>query len=397
MRALAEAGCEIIVVAGVPKGDKAGVVASSDYWGSHVCYVPYRTPWSGKRRLSRVWKRLCSEVFSINRFCGWATKASAAAMEVLVAHKVDMIMTISSPFESHLVGLMIKRKAGLPWITSFSDPWPSIILPPPYNAASVPILSRVQVRVMRRVLEKCDAVHMPNIHAIKWVEQRVSVPIMHKMYVIPHVASPLPEQVGCSNSGFLAHVGSLDRGRLSRPLLEAINDVATQHPQEFHGLLCVGPVCREFLAQVGRMKMEHFVKVLPAVSSEQAMMIARSSTAVLVIEANMPQSPFLPSKFVDYAGSGRPIIAVTPRISPIRDYLERFGGGCAVIHDRAEIAAAIRDAFVEKDSACSPLAPSGNSKLSDLFIPKHIANQYMEMMQGVLSSVDNASHVRREK
>jgi hypothetical protein len=141
----------------------------------------------------------------------------------------------------------------------------------------------------------------------------------------------------------------------------------------------------------------HLVKMLPAVSAEDAMVNAASSTAVLVIEADMPESPFLPSKFADYAVTGRPIIAVTPRISPIRDYLDRCGGGCAVVHNRGEIVAAIRDAFVEKDSACSPHDPSGNNQLAEFFIPKHIADQYMQMMQDVISGFHSPSHARREK
>jgi hypothetical protein len=97
------------------------------------------------------------------------------------------------------------------------------------------------------------------------------------------------------------------------------------------------------------------------------MAIANRAVALLVLEADMPESPFLPSKFADYARVGRPIIAVTPNRSPIRQYLNQYGGGCAVTHDRQEISRAI--GMVLKNEANHIIK---NSTLSNQFSSKSV-------------------------
>ena len=49
------------------------------------------------------------------------------------------------------------------------------------------------------------------------------------------------------------------------------------------------------------------------------------SDCLLVIDADFKNSPFFPSKAVDYAGSGTPIIGITPAGSPTSLFLERLG------------------------------------------------------------------------
>ncbi len=51
----------------------------------------------------------------------------------------------------------------------------------------------------------------------------------------------------------------------------------------------------------------------------------RLSDCLIVIDADMPGSPFLPSKVVDYTGSGSKIIGITPTNSPTAQFLDRLG------------------------------------------------------------------------
>ena len=49
------------------------------------------------------------------------------------------------------------------------------------------------------------------------------------------------------------------------------------------------------------------------------------SDCLIVLDLNIPKSPFLPSKVVDYAGSGSLILGITPEDSPARDFLNNLG------------------------------------------------------------------------
>ena len=98
----------------------------------------------------------------------------------------------------------------------------------------------------------------------------------------------------------------------------------------------------------------------------------------------MPQSPFLPSKFADYARIGRPILTITSPESPIRDYMDRYGGGLAVTHTASEIAEAIRVLFTDQvwiDRQERPLT----NELASCFTPETVAGEYTKMFHSLAS------------
>ena len=51
----------------------------------------------------------------------------------------------------------------------------------------------------------------------------------------------------------------------------------------------------------------------------------KNSDLLIIIDADLTESPFLPSKAVDYAGSGTPILAITPKDSTTKKFLTELG------------------------------------------------------------------------
>ncbi len=238
--AISNCDCKTIVLAGVPSDDKSSLGSSTNS-SRHVRYVPYTIPWIGKHRLTRIWARICLEVSPINRLFGWVTRASDAAMEILSDRKIDIIMTSSSPFESHLVGLELKRKTGLPWIASFSDPWPISFAPVPYYTRGLPVIREVSRFLARKVMHECDAIHMPSRYGVEWTEKISGVPITDKSVTIPHIGSRASNaEMASDYVGWLAHVGDLSRERVSQELLAGIKKAHQEIPNRFKGLLCAG-------------------------------------------------------------------------------------------------------------------------------------------------------------
>jgi glycosyltransferase involved in cell wall biosynthesis len=52
-----------------------------------------------------------------------------------------------------------------------------------------------------------------------------------------------------------------------------------------------------------------------------------ASHVLLLVEAPLQEGIFLPSKFVDYVQTGRPILAVSPRLGTVADIIGPRGGG----------------------------------------------------------------------
>ena len=67
---------------------------------------------------------------------GWKPFAIKAALNEIALGQVAGIISTGPPHSTHLAGLALKKKTGLPWIADFRDPWTTVY----YNAFSpVPI------------------------------------------------------------------------------------------------------------------------------------------------------------------------------------------------------------------------------------------------------------------
>jgi len=71
------------------------------------------------------------------------------------------------------------------------------------------------------------------------------------------------------------------------------------------------------------------IEVVDPVPYIQSVELMSASDALIVIDANLDINPFLPSKVIDYVGTGKPIIALTPN-GPTKDLLDELG--CPVLN-----------------------------------------------------------------
>ena len=350
-----------------------------------VYRIPHWIRPQKKHIMGRLTSKIMQELYSCNPFSQFVRLAEKKSTELIQNKKIDCIFSSSTPFESHLVGLALSRKSDMPWIASFSDPWPGSINPSPYKE-KVPFISAIQEYYLHKVLKRCSAVHLTNKYAIDLIENRTGLPIKDKSFVIPHIGSERDsKKLTDEYQGWLVHTGNLTRHRVSLPLLSAIKKVNTAIPNLFKGLICVGNVCPEFKSLVNKLGLEKCVRMLGHLPQEEAIEIAENAEALLVIEADMKFSPYLPSKFADYIVTGKAVIALTPPVSPIRDYLKKSCRGIAISHDEDLIAAELERFWgsMIRGTACSEKDLLEQS-LQNEFQPLSVGNRYKKMLSNIL-------------
>ncbi len=378
-RALANAGCEIMVIAGLDAD------AEMPQWPFPVHYIKSEVATPNPARGPAL-KRFIISLHNFFKRRGWWRRSSADGTKIVREFNPDIILSFSSPYDSHCVALELQRKTGIPWIAYFSDPWPPLIMPVPYR--ELPrgrgrLKTLWEIRFVRKTLRKCDALVMGNFYALEMMEKEIGIAVIGKGFAIPHIGS---EKSGWGEAidKKLAHIGELCDRRNSPELLAAVKRVAAEMPDRFQGLVLVGEVCETFRDLIRREEMEDMVECVGHVPEARAQEIASRSGALLVIEANMGVSPFLPSKFADYAMTGRPIVAITPAAGAIRDYLKKHGGGWAATHNVDQIADAIRQAFQAKNDGQPESSLIAQSTLSSPFRSESVARLYMNMFESVL-------------
>lgn len=375
--ALCRAGCQLEVIAGLENCD-----TESEGRAYPVHYIP---EFQDGRALGSPHRWIRAGVHMAERCIGsdWLGEARRVCLERCRTFRPDVLLTASLPCDSHLVGADVHAATAIPWVAFFSDPWPAHICPIPYRRPT-PLYRRLAaMHTVRRILMQCDALVMTNSYGLQLMSRATGLSLRDKGHVIPHigVSASCPEKLMPQ----LVHIGDLTR-RCSPALIDAVKTVAGELPDRFRGLLCVGNAHDEYRDLAARMGAERHIQFIDHLPNAEAELLAAHSQVLLVIEAEMRESPFLPSKFADYARIGRPILAITPPRSAIRDYLRERGGGLAVTHHAADIADGIRTLFtapswcVEKGQVCS-------ENLASSFEPERIATAYLEVLRSVTSEV----------
>jgi hypothetical protein len=100
------------------------------------------------------------------------------------------------------------------------------------------------------------------------------------------------------------------------------------------------------------------------------------SDVLVVVEAACEEGIFLPSKVVDYAQVGRPILALSPRCGTIVDLIGTYGGGIAVDHQSSDDIGHAMGTMYSLWKEHTLTDRLGSSRLYALFSPDRIVEQY---------------------
>jgi len=320
-------------------GYQPHVVASSFEGGTnadqHVRRVPGKQE-SGRRRLAsrliRWWMRNSAPY---DDRLPWIPYASGAAADVIGSRRVEAIFSTSPFLASHVVALLLKRRYGLPWIADFQDPvrdnpfrtrrWFF-----PYDA----ILERLFFHFADRIIANTDTV------AEAW---RARYPkSAHKVSVLWNSFDPREEIVTAKRPErthrVVAHVGTLYGDRHPGRFLEALERLGVR-ASEIRVKL-VGPIEPQMLQHLQplfdrltkRGVLEYGNRV---VDRAEALRDTAAADYLLLLDLNAKDAAFqLPSKLLDYVRYGKPVLAYTPRNSPVERILAEGGPAFVAIDPR---------------------------------------------------------------
>jgi glycosyltransferase involved in cell wall biosynthesis len=375
-----------MVVAGSDRGD--AFLTTLEGGDVSVHYVPYTRP-SGFGPL----KHIGEQINGVNLYGEWVTTTYQLVKSLISSWAPTCLMTSSMPFESHLVGIRIKREfPKVPWIASFSDPWPSWIAPFPYKRKRIPFISGLQKKMIGEVFMRADAVHTPSRVGAELGFISLKPDECRPIVAIPHVGAsvaPMARTVDCTgNPGDLVHLGHISRERVTEELFAAIRTLTDEGTSSFRKLVCYGKVCREFQYLVIKYGLEGVIQMPGEVAPDRASEIASTARALLVIEAPMAFSPYLPSKFADYAVAGVPIVAISPERSDIYNFMSTFGGGIVGPHDRKQIARAIASVL----SGVSTGERTGGA-LASCFTPETVGKAYLRLVETAVASAQGGARL----
>lgn len=308
---------------------------------------------------SRVWRFILRMIFFF-RTGVWCFDNMCFPPEyregcrLLQEEKYDVILVRCGVFSSLISAVALSKKFHIPFVININDPF----LPyPPAGNRFWRWLCRLQYRCLGCKLRRAAALTFPSQRLMDY-ELRQSG-LAHEAVgiwrVVPHIALPdsIVNQSGALTDGgekassencrndeiHIVYAGGLGPKRSLKPLLWAAGDFRRQNPDVRFRLIFAGtsPQPEEF-KMIEEFGLQACFDYLGRVSYEQALSLQQNADINLIIEADLPEGIFLPSKLVDAAQVGKPILALSPRIGVLRDLNERFHfGEVADNKNRAEV------------------------------------------------------------
>lgn len=312
---------------------------------------------------------------------GWYFSGLKKARQIIQEHRVDIIISRSTPIASHLIALRLKRTSQLPWIACFSDPW----VLNPYTAYPCALFRKPQEYLEKTVLFNAERIIVTNEQTKQLFLE--NYPLGEKIRVISNSYDPevIPRQGSAPKNKNLVitHTGNFYGKRSPEPFFKALAAVILK--QEFRNTISVqlfgsiGP----FQNLISQYHLNETVHIRNAVSRREALRHLGDSDILLLIDAvHKGESPFLPSKLMDYIGIGKPILAITPKGASM-DVMKITKTGVAVLPDDRE---GIQKAIMQYVTSWQQGQLQGEPDWSEIqkYSAPILAQRFSEYMQEVI-------------
>jgi hypothetical protein len=317
-------------------------VITYDVCGRQNAAIPtYHVPAFKAQRI--VWYSSLLTRLAYTRYYEAVYRISLTAIE---NQKPDIVFSFSNPQASNVLGAYIKKRLGVPFVSHFSDPY----YDNPYNTYGRRAAKNV-LRTEQFIIEQSDAVVFVNDTLRDLVMRKYAPSLSIKTAVIPHCFDralyPPADRSRTAALFIMSHIGAFYRLRTPEPLFQALALMKKRRPRLEDSLIVrlIGGVNdyakyggSELERLVRKFNLEKIVEVLPVMNYKDSLGAMVQSDCLLVIDSDIPGSPFLPSKLIDYIGSGKAIVGITPPDSPTHRVLQELGARSFQHRQAAELA-----------------------------------------------------------
>jgi glycosyltransferase involved in cell wall biosynthesis len=254
---------------------------------------------------------------------GWIPAAVGSGLHAL--HRgARVIWTTSPPASAHVIGWILKRVTGRPWVMDYNVEWAT-------NPA-VRWRSEGQQRRHRRLeaflLRRADAVCSLSARHL----ERLPVPVRSLVVEAgydPRRFHPTPRRSLKLDRPFvITHTGSLFGVQRPDAFVRAVNALVEQGAlapdriiARFVGNLWEGAASlRDARFRVETRSLVPYAEVPALIADSDALLVTLAPEAECVV----------PNKVYEYMAAGRPILAIVPRANPVTALVEGTCSGVAV-------------------------------------------------------------------
>jgi len=267
--------------------------------------------------------------YRTTEWTAWTAAVVDKARELHRMAPFDAVMSRSYPWHAHIPAYWVASELHIPWVANLNDPWDlGAFIPDPAARAGWELGWNAK-RWRDRVFSRADVLTFPcerlRDFSLRDTRRRKNV------HVLPHVSATSPPAVVGAQDFVVLHAGKLGAQEITGRRPDAVVDGLTQFFRDRVSarsrtrLIFVGgedPVARDHVARQG---LTDVVAWVGHVSYEDSLEYIARASVCLLVEADIKEGIFLPSKLCDYVAAGKPVLALSPNEGTVRD-LVRHGG-----------------------------------------------------------------------
>jgi len=289
-------------------------------------------------------------------YIGWLPSAVVSGRHACRRYGIDALVSSGPWWTSHLVGLILAKMTGLPWVAHFRDPWTHA----PGWKPKDDVRQRVQAALERLVVTRADAVVCVTQQHSDLLRTLYPGLPPGKFTTIPNGYDEAEwEGVNCDGRRPLAgrrefvitYAGSLYEERNPAPIFRALRQLIDDGDVEadtirfdFIGWCDTsrGRSLRDIAAEWKLGECLRLDGVLGRVDAHRRMV--ESGLLLLLAE---DRTLLVPAKAYEYLRAGRPVLALAPGEGAVAHLFARTGGAWVLDPaDHAGITGAVRSAYL---------------------------------------------------
>ncbi|WP_291869064.1 glycosyltransferase family 4 protein [Maribacter sp.] len=264
----------------------------------------------------------------------WVKPSITFLEGVLEKEKIETVITTGPPHSVHLIGLGLKEKLDIRWVTDFRDPWTTIGYHKKLKLTKASQKKHKQLE--SKVLNTADTVIVTSATTKAEFTAITKKPIE----VITNGYDVSTSNTEVLDTEFtMAHIGSLLTGRDPNNLWQALSELVTENEKfkTHFKLQLVGVVSDDVLENITKHGLISNTKIVGYLSHKKAISFQRKSQVLLLIEIDAEETKgIIPGKLFEYMAAGRPILGIGPKNWDVGQLISETNTGKAFLYDNKE-------------------------------------------------------------
>lgn len=241
---------------------------------------------------------------------------------------MDVVITTGPPHSLHLIGMELKRRFPIKWISDFRDPWTDIDY-----FHQLPLTEKAiqkHKKLEKKVLQQSDVV----IVIGKTMKDKFDK-FNKNIHVISNGfdGDVTDSEKELDKKFSITHIGLMNADRNPKILWEVLSEMISKNSEFAKDLeiKLIGEVAKEVKTHIADSKLEKMTQYINYVPHHKVMEYQRSTQVLLLAVNNVPSAKgIITGKIFEYLQAKRPIVAIAPKNGDLAEIINETKSGVIV-------------------------------------------------------------------